>query len=75
MLIQTLECPACGEEPHAVHVDGNHKLFVWDRNQGHYRQATDADVLYYKDAEVQAHLAYLDLALGAAQQVRHIHPG
>lgn len=69
MEIRVLECPACGDTPHAVHIDGNHKLFVWDRKQGHYRQATDADVLYYKDAQVRAHLDYLDLALGPDQQV------
>jgi hypothetical protein len=69
MLVRVLECPACGPEPHAVHIDGNHKLFVWDRKQGHYRQATDAEVLYYKDAEVLAQLDYLDLALGSNHQV------
>jgi len=67
--INSLECLACGEAPHAVHVDGNHKLFVWDRQQGHTRRATTADILYSRDAAVMQHLEYLDLALGPNQQV------
>ena len=69
MLVSGLDCPACGDSPHAVHVDGNHKLFVWDRQQGHNRRATTADILYAQDCAVQDHLAYLDLALGPNQQV------
>lgn len=24
-------CPACGTEPHCIHIDGNAKLFRYDR--------------------------------------------
>ena len=68
--VNSLECLACGDAPHAVHMDGNHKLFVWDRQQGHTRRATTAEILYSQDAAVMRHLDYLDLALGPNQQVK-----
>jgi hypothetical protein len=36
-LLNDLVCPACSEGLAAAHVDGNQKLFTWDRNREPFR--------------------------------------
>ena len=72
MDIRSLECLACGDSPHAVHIDGNHKLFVWDRKQGQgLSQPTTGEELFFADEDVQHVVEYVDIATGSSGQVHH----
>lgn len=41
--LQCTECPACNDEQHSTHTDGNMKLFIYDRDRETFRSA------YYDD--------------------------
>lgn len=69
MLICSLDCPACNGSPHAVHIDGNHKLFNWGHVKGRTRVPITSGVLFFHQEPVMQHLEYLDLAISKQQQV------
>ena len=75
MDIRSLDCLACGDSPHAVHIDGNHKLFVWDRKQGQgLSQPTTRGELFYADEDVQRVVEFVDIATGSSGQVCSMWP-
>ena len=66
--IKSFCCPACSPHPHAVHVDGNMKLYtqLHDPPLEHWRDSyfQDGRWLFVPDAVVKQHERLTDIALG-----------
>jgi hypothetical protein len=60
-LLNDLVCPACSESLAAAHVDGNLKLFTWDRNREPWRTPHYPE-FFLQDQAVKRTLEALDLA-------------
>jgi hypothetical protein len=68
--VHVLECAACGPQPLAMHVDGNHKLFCWSHHQDHSRAPLTTGILFHPDSEVQEHVHAINAVSQSKQQVR-----
>ena len=60
-LLNDLECPACSGGSCAYHVDGNMKLFVWQRQREPWR-AAHSQLFFAKDDDVQLTIQAVDCA-------------
>jgi hypothetical protein len=59
------DCAACDSGIRSIHIDGNHKLWVYDRDFESWRDSGwyYEDVIFLADDKVLEHLEGLDLAL------------
>eukprot|EP00897_Mesotaenium_endlicherianum_P010228 jgi/Mesen1/9233/ME000595S08637 len=67
------DCPVCKGDQHSCMVDGNRKLFRWDKEYEEYLSCyyDELEALFYKDKEVQDFMDKVDRAFGTDRKPDH----